>query len=65
MLESTPLDIPAPQIPDPWKVSWNRFETRTIDPILQFESMVCLTLPPDFVLDFGWYARDEGIRLID
>jgi hypothetical protein len=56
--------ILSPQIPPQWQVRWNQFEYHKIDPdpVLRFESLICLTLPPDFILDFGWYARDEGIR---
>jgi hypothetical protein len=33
-----------------------------IHPEIRFESLLCLSLAPDFVLDFGWQIRDEGVR---
>jgi hypothetical protein len=56
------------RIPAAWKVHWDHLSHgRTIYPELRFESLLCLSLAPDFVLDFGWYLRDqengeEGIR---
>jgi hypothetical protein len=51
------------RIPQGWKVNWDHISNgRTIYPELRFESLLCLSLPPDFVLDFGWNLRDEGVR---
>jgi hypothetical protein len=56
------------RIPPAWKVHWDHLsQGRTVYPELRFESLLCLSLAPDFVLDFGWYLRDqdngkEGIR---
>lgn len=50
-------------IPEAWKVNWDHISAgRTILPELRFESLLCLSLAPDFVLDFGWCLRDEGVR---
>jgi hypothetical protein len=61
----TPFAIPAAQfrIPNGWTVNWDHVsQGRMIYPELRFESLLCLSLAPDFVLDFGWCLRDEGIR---
>jgi hypothetical protein len=55
------IDIAPLRITDVWRVSWNRLHGALIHPEIQFESLVCLTLKPDFVLDFGWSAQEEGI----
>jgi hypothetical protein len=57
--------IPAAQfrIPAGWKINWDHIsQGRKIHPEIKFESLLCLSLAPDFVLDFGWCLRDEGIR---
>jgi hypothetical protein len=55
------LNAAALLIPAAWKVNWNHLENRRVFPDLKFESLLCLSLPPDFVLDFGWYLRDDHI----
>jgi hypothetical protein len=57
--------IPAAQfrIPNGWKVNWDHVsQGRMLHPEIRFESLLCLSLAPDFVLDFGWCLRDEGFR---
>jgi hypothetical protein len=58
-----PFDLNAKliHIPPAWKANWNHLENRRVYPDLNFESLLCLSLPPDFVLDFGWYLRDDHI----
>jgi hypothetical protein len=61
MIKPFKISVPPPRIPATWKENWNIFADRTIYPDIQFESMMCLSMAPDFVLDFGWALRDEGI----
>jgi hypothetical protein len=61
----TPYPISAATLPIPqgWKINWDHIsQGRMIYPDLRFESQLCLSLWPNFVLDFGWNVRDEGIR---
>jgi hypothetical protein len=65
MIEPFPISASALRIPPAWKVNWNHISNgRIVCPELRFESLLCLSLQPDFVLDFGWYLRDEGILFI-
>jgi hypothetical protein len=61
MIEPFKISVPAPRIPAPWKESWNIFAGCTIYPESRSESLMCLTMAPDFVLDFGWALREDGI----
>jgi hypothetical protein len=61
MIEPFKISVPPPRIPATWKENWNIFAGRTIYPEIQFESLLCLSLAPDFVLDFGWALRGESI----
>jgi hypothetical protein len=61
MIQAFKISVPPPRIPAPWKENWNIFADRTIYPEIQFESLICLSMAPDFVLDFGWALREEGI----
>jgi hypothetical protein len=61
----TPFSISAStlRIPQGWKINWDHIsQGRMVYPDLRFESLLCLSLSPDFVLDFGSNQRDEGIR---
>jgi hypothetical protein len=52
-------------IPSAWTIHWDHLSAgRTIYPELSFESLLCLTLPPETVLDFGWVLRDDGVRFV-
>ena len=49
------------RIPPGWKVNWDHLSGgRSIYPEIQFESLLCLSFEPDFVLDYGWCVRDNG-----
>ncbi len=61
MTEKIHINLPSPDITTAWKTNWNYFAGRAIEPDLRFESLICLSLAPDFVLDFGWHLRDEQI----
>jgi hypothetical protein len=61
MSEPFKITLPPSRIPTTWKENWNIFAGRTMYPEIKFESLVCLSMAPDFVLDFGWAIRDEGI----
>jgi hypothetical protein len=62
MIKPFPASAASLRIPPGWKVHWDHISSgRIIYPEIRFESLLCLTLPPDFVLDFGWYLRDEGV----
>jgi hypothetical protein len=60
-METFDLNAKPLNIPTAWKVSWNHLENRRIHPELTFESLLCLTMKPDYVLDFGWHLRDDCI----
>ncbi len=63
MIEQFPVNANALRIPPDWKVHWDDLSAeRIICPELRFESLLCLSLAPDFVLDFGWGLRDERVR---
>jgi hypothetical protein len=61
MIAAFKIDVPPPRIPKAWKESWNIFAGCTIYPESRSESLMCLTMAPDFVLDFGWALREEGV----
>jgi hypothetical protein len=62
MIAPFKITVASPRIPIAWKENWNIFADRTIYPEIGFESLICLSLSPDFVLDFGWALRNEGIE---
>jgi hypothetical protein len=63
MIEPFPISAPELRIPPAWKVNWDHISAgRMIHPEIRFESLLCLSLAPDFVLDFGWNLQDEGVR---
>jgi hypothetical protein len=63
MIKSFPITAATLRIPAAWKVHWDHITAgRMVQPEIRFESLLCMTMAPDFVLDFGWYLRDEGIR---
>jgi hypothetical protein len=62
MIEPFPISAALFRIPPTWKVHWDHISAgRMIQPDIRFESLLCLSLAPDFVLDFGWRLRDEGV----
>jgi hypothetical protein len=63
MVTPFPISASTLRIPQGWKINWDHVsQGGMIYPDLRFESLLCLSLAPDFVLDFGWNLRDEGIR---
>jgi hypothetical protein len=63
MVTPFPISASTLRIPQGWKINWDHIsQGRMIYPDLRFESLLCLSLSPDFVLDFGWNLRDEGVR---
>ncbi len=63
MIAPFPIKAGALRIPKDWEVNWDHLsDGRIIHPELGFESLLCLSLAPDFVLDFGWGLREEGGR---
>jgi hypothetical protein len=58
-----PFDLKAKPVlvPAAWKTNWNYLENRRIHPELNFESLLCLSLAPDFVLDFGWHLSNDHV----
>ena len=57
------ISASALRIPRAWKVHWDHISAgRIILPEVRFESLLCLSLPPDFVLDFGWCLRGDDVR---
>jgi hypothetical protein len=61
MIDPFKITLSPPRIPAAWKENWNIFADRTIYPEIKFESLICLSMAPDFVLDFGWTTRAESI----
>jgi hypothetical protein len=62
MIEPFLITAEALRIPSAWKVHWDHITAgRMIQPESRFESLLCLSLPSDFVLDFGWSLRDEAV----
>jgi hypothetical protein len=62
---TAPKTIPVGSIliPTAWTIHWDHLSAgHIIHPELRFESLLCLTMPPDYVLDFGWAMRDDGLR---
>jgi hypothetical protein len=59
--QSFQIKLSAPTVPMVWKTHWNLLAGHVIYPELRFESLLCLSLEPDFVLDFGWSMKPEGI----
>jgi hypothetical protein len=62
MVTPYPISAATLRIPQGWKINWDHIsQGRVIYPDLRFESLLYLSLSPDFVLDIGWNVRDEGI----